>query len=48
MVASYDLGLETEWEDSGRKGWDGQQKKISKANEKRKRGKSNKEQKMRK
>jgi len=33
---------------SGRKGRDGQKKKIAQANEKRKRGKSKKEQKMRK
>jgi len=31
-----------EWDDSGRKGRDGQQKKIVKANEKRKKGKSKK------
>jgi len=37
--------LEMEWDDSGRKGWDGQQKKLSKVNEKRKNGKGNKEQK---
>jgi len=30
-------GLETEWDDSGRKGSDGQKKKIGNANEKRKR-----------
>jgi len=37
-------GLETEWDYSGRKGRDGQKKKIVKTNEK----KSKKEQKMRK
>jgi len=47
-VGSYDLGLETEWDYSGRKGRDGQKKKIGKANEKRKRGKVKTEQKMRK
>jgi len=31
--------LETEWDDSGRKGRNVQKKKIGKANEKRKRGK---------
>jgi len=41
-------GLETERDFSGRKGRDGQMKKISKVNEKRKRGKSKNEQKMRK
>jgi len=41
--------LEMEWDYSGRKkGRDGQKKKISKANEKRKKGKSKKEQNMRK
>jgi len=40
--------LETEWDYSGRKGRDGQKKKIGKANEKRKKGKFRKEQKMRK
>ena len=44
-VASYDLGLVMEWVYSGRKGRDGQRKKIGKVNEKRK---SKKEQKMRK
>jgi len=39
-------GLETEWDDSGRKGRDGQQKKIGKANKKRNKGKCKKEQKM--
>ena len=32
-------GLEREWDYSGRKGSDGQKKKTSKANEKRKKGK---------
>jgi len=41
-------GLETEWDYSGRKRSDGQKKKIGKANEKRKKGKVKKEQKMRK
>ena len=41
-------GLETEWDYSGRKGRDGQKKKVGKASEKRKKGKSKKEQKMRK
>jgi len=40
--------MEMEWDYSGRKGRDGQKKKIGKANEKRKRGKVKKEQKMRK
>jgi len=31
--------LETEWDDSGRKGRDGHKKKIGKANEKKNRGK---------
>jgi len=31
--------LEMEWDDSGRKGSDGQQKKISKVNEKKEKGK---------
>jgi len=33
-------GLETKWDYCGKKGRDGQKKKIGKANEKRKRGKS--------
>jgi len=37
-----------EWDYSGRKGSGGQQKKISKVDEKRKKGKGYKEQKMRK
>ena len=37
-------GLEMEWDYSGRKGRDGQKKKIAKANEKRKKGKNKKEQ----
>jgi len=40
-------GLETEWDYSGRKRRDGQKKKISKANEKKKKGKV-KKQKIRK
>jgi len=35
-------GLETEWDYSGRKGRDGQKKKIDKANKKRKKEKSKK------
>jgi len=35
-------GLETEWDYSGRKGRDGQKKKIGKANEKRKKGEGKK------
>jgi len=34
--------METEWDDSGRKGRDGQKNKIGKANEKGKKGKSKK------
>jgi len=37
-----------EWDNSGRKGRDGQKKKTGTANEKRKKGKVKKEQKMRK
>jgi len=40
-------GLETEWDYFGRKGWM-DKRKIGKANQKRKNGKSKKEQKMRK
>jgi len=40
--------LETEWDYSGRKGRDGQKKKIGTVNKKRKRGKVKREQKMRK
>jgi len=35
-------GLETEWDYSGRKGRDGQKKKIGKTNEKRKKGEGKK------
>jgi len=42
------FGLETEWDDSGRKARDGQKMKTGNANAKKNRGKSKKEQNMRK
>jgi len=48
LVASYNLRPGKGVEYSGRRGRDGQKKKIFKANEKRNKGKSKKQQKMRK